>query len=121
MTGVSSKHRSSFTLVSSARDGEKYWSFALTKSAAAGLEVSVEEVPVGAIIQVKPGEKIPLDGIVVAGSSRVDQSMLTGESVPVKPEVGSEVGRKHTCDYCFCSSVLLSSGGVLGGKACSCL
>lgn len=65
----------------------------LAADTAAGLEVSVDELPVGTIIQVKPGEKVPLDGVILSGSSRVDQSMLTGESVPVKRKAGDEVGR----------------------------
>ncbi|MDD3340610.1 MAG: heavy metal translocating P-type ATPase [Bacilli bacterium] len=46
------------------------------------VEVDAKEVPVGAIIEVKPGEKIPLDGIVVEGTSFLDTKALTGESVP---------------------------------------
>jgi P-type E1-E2 ATPase len=58
-----------------------------------GLEVSVEKVQVGTIIQVKPGEKVPIDGVIVSGTSRIDQSMLTGEPVPVKKVQGDEVRR----------------------------
>ena len=50
-----------------------------------------DDVPVGSVIILKPGEKIPLDGIVISGSSSVDTSPLTGESVPVKKEKGDEV------------------------------
>ncbi|MGG1690783.1 heavy metal translocating P-type ATPase [Heyndrickxia coagulans] len=53
--------------------------------------VSPEEVRIGDLIVVKPGEKVPLDGKVVEGSSMVDTSALTGESVPREVEVGSEV------------------------------
>jgi len=51
----------------------------------------VEEVDAGDIFIVKPGEKIPVDGVVIEGISEVDQSMLTGESVPVVIEQGSKV------------------------------
>ncbi len=53
--------------------------------------VSPEEVNVGDLILVKPGEKVPLDGSVVEGRSLVDTSALTGESVPREVEAGSEV------------------------------
>jgi len=51
----------------------------------------VEEVKVGDIIIVRPGEKVPLDGVVVAGSSSVDQAPVTGESIPVGKGKGDEV------------------------------
>jgi len=53
--------------------------------------VRVEEVAIGDIVLVKPGEKIPLDGIVIGGSSSVNQASITGESIPVFKEVGDEV------------------------------
>lgn len=53
--------------------------------------VPVEEVVKGDIIIVKPGEKIPVDGIVVEGHSSVDESMVTGESIPVEKTKGSKV------------------------------
>lgn len=58
-----------------------------------GLEVLVpiEHVRVGDLIQVRPGEKIPVDGEVVDGRAAVDESMLTGESVPVEKTVGDHV------------------------------
>ena len=46
-------------------------------------EIPIEEVIVGDIIHIKPGEKIPVDGKIVEGNSAIDESMLTGESVPV--------------------------------------
>ena len=55
------------------------------------VEVSVEEVQVGDLIRVKPGEKVPVDGIVTEGNSTVDESMLTGESIPVSKSIGDEV------------------------------
>ncbi|MEW6086645.1 MAG: heavy metal translocating P-type ATPase [Chloroflexota bacterium] len=55
------------------------------------LDLPVEEVLVGDVIQVRPGEKIPVDGIIVEGSSAVDESMLTGESLPASKKMGDEV------------------------------
>ncbi|GAB4472190.1 MAG: heavy metal translocating P-type ATPase [Anaerolineales bacterium] len=55
------------------------------------VEVAVEDVQVGDVLLVKPGEKIPVDGIVIDGTSSVDESMLTGESLPVEKTVGSSV------------------------------
>jgi Cd2+/Zn2+-exporting ATPase len=58
-----------------------------------GLEsrVAVDTVEVGAIVRVRPGEKIPLDGEVIAGSSDVNQAPITGESLPADKSVGDEV------------------------------
>ena len=53
--------------------------------------VPVAEVRVGELIVVRPGERIPLDGVLVSGSSAIDQSMITGESMPVDKIVGDEV------------------------------
>ena len=55
------------------------------------VEIPVEEVKVGDLIRVKPGEKVPVDGVVTEGNSTVDESMLTGESIPVSKSVGDEV------------------------------
>ncbi len=55
------------------------------------LEVELSEVKKGDIMKVRPGEKIPTDGIVVDGQSAVDESMVTGESVPVEKAEGDEV------------------------------
>lgn len=54
-------------------------------------DVPVEQVVVGDIVVVRPGEKIPVDGIVVDGQSTVDESMVTGESIPVEKGPGDEV------------------------------
>lgn len=55
------------------------------------VEVLIDEVKVGNIVIVKPGEKIPTDGMVIAGHSSVDEKIITGESIPVEKEVSSEV------------------------------
>jgi Cu+-exporting ATPase len=55
------------------------------------LDLPVEEVMPGDIVMVRPGEKIPVDGEVVDGASAVDESMLTGESLPVEKAAGAEV------------------------------
>ena len=54
-------------------------------------EVDPDEVPVGSIIVVKPGERIPLDGVVVEGVSQLDTAALTGESMPRHVDAGTEV------------------------------
>ena len=55
------------------------------------LEIPVEEVLSGETIIVKAGESIPVDGIVLEGSSSVDESALTGESIPVEKHIGDKV------------------------------
>ncbi|MHB8919252.1 MAG: heavy metal translocating P-type ATPase, partial [Desulfocucumaceae bacterium] len=55
------------------------------------LNIPVEEVAVGDVVVVRPGEKIPVDGIITDGHSAVDESMLTGESLPVDKKAGDEV------------------------------
>lgn len=55
------------------------------------LDISIDEVVHGDIILVRPGEKIPVDGIIKKGSSAVDESMVTGESIPVEKRVGDNV------------------------------
>jgi Cu+-exporting ATPase len=54
-------------------------------------EIPVEEVQVGDLIVVKPGEKIPVDGTVTEGYSAVDEKAITGESIPAEKKVGDQV------------------------------
>ncbi len=54
-------------------------------------EIPIEEVAVGDLITVRPGERVPVDGIVQQGYSSVDESMITGESIPVEKKKGDEV------------------------------
>ncbi|MEZ2237948.1 heavy metal translocating P-type ATPase [Microcoleus sp.] len=55
------------------------------------LEVPLAQVEIGDIVQVRPGEQIPVDGEVIEGYSTIDEAMVTGESLPVKKQVGDEV------------------------------
>jgi Cu+-exporting ATPase len=57
----------------------------------AEVDIPVEEVRVGDLVIVRPGERIPVDGLVEEGRSSVDESMITGESLPVKKAAGDEV------------------------------
>lgn len=55
------------------------------------VETPIEEVNVGDIILVRPGERMPVDGVVVEGATAVDESMLTGESIPVEKNIGDSI------------------------------
>jgi Cu+-exporting ATPase len=55
------------------------------------LDIPIEQVLVGDIVIVRPGEKVPVDGVVKEGYSSIDESMVTGESLPVEKEAGSQV------------------------------
>ncbi|MGB7895199.1 MAG: heavy metal translocating P-type ATPase [Microcoleus sp.] len=55
------------------------------------LEVPIAQVEIGDVVQVRPGEQIPVDGDVIEGASTVDEAMVTGESLPVKKQLGDEV------------------------------
>ena len=57
----------------------------------AEIDVPIEQVQAGDLVRVRPGEKVPVDGVVVEGRSAVDESMLTGESLPVEKEPGDAV------------------------------
>jgi Cu+-exporting ATPase len=54
-------------------------------------ELPVEEVQVGDIIVVRPGEKIPVDGVITEGYSAVDEKVITGESIPIEKRKGDQV------------------------------
>jgi len=55
------------------------------------VEVGIDEVVAGDLIRIKPGNKIPVDGVIVEGNSTIDESMLTGESIPVEKKQNDEV------------------------------
>ena len=55
------------------------------------IDLPIEDVQVGSMILVKPGEKIPVDGVVTSGHSSVDEKLITGESIPVEKTIGNEV------------------------------
>jgi len=55
------------------------------------VDIAIAEVILGDIVLVRPGEKIPVDGEIIEGSSTIDEAMVTGESVPVKKQTGDEV------------------------------
>lgn len=54
-------------------------------------EIAIEDISVGDLLRIRPGDKIPVDGIVVEGTSRIDESMVTGEPMPVEKTKGSNV------------------------------
>ena len=57
----------------------------------AGVEVATDEIEIGQLLLARPGEKIAIDGRIIEGCSDIDQSLLTGESMPVKKSEGDEV------------------------------
>ena len=57
----------------------------------AEIDIPIEQVVVGDVVIVRPGERIPVDGVIIEGNSAVDESMLTGESIPVDKEKGDPV------------------------------
>lgn len=68
------------------------------------IDVPIEQVTVGDVIRVRPGEKIPVDGVLLEGESSVDESMITGESIPVEKQkgdtvVGATINKSGTFTY----------------------
>ncbi|WP_446923991.1 P-type ATPase, partial [Klebsiella pneumoniae] len=55
------------------------------------MRILTEQVEIRDIVLVRPGEKIPVDGVVTKGSTTVDQASITGESIPVSKQLGDEV------------------------------
>lgn len=55
------------------------------------VEIETEDIKTGDIIRIKPGERMPVDGVVISGQTSVDEAMITGESLPVKKEVGDSI------------------------------
>jgi Cu+-exporting ATPase len=55
------------------------------------IDVPLDQVHVGDLLRVRPGEKVPVDGVVIEGRSHVDESMVTGEPIPVQKDVGAKV------------------------------
>lgn len=71
------------------------------------VEIPVEEVVPGDLVVVRPGEKVPVDGVIVEGHSALDESMLTGESIPVEKGPGDEVigaTLNRTGTFRFCAT-----------------
>ncbi len=61
------------------------------KSSEKVIDIEIEKVQVGDVLQVKPGEKVPVDGVIISGESSLDESMVTGESLPVAKKSGDTV------------------------------
>lgn len=69
-------------------DGKSYGSHGVVPQE---IDIPVEQVKIGDIIRVRPGEKIPVDGVIIEGESSIDESMVTGESIPSDKAVGDKV------------------------------
>ncbi len=54
------------------------------------VEVTIAEVTTETIVEIRPGERVPVDGEVIEGQSYIDESMITGEPIPVKKQVGDQ-------------------------------
>ena len=79
------------------------------------MDVPAEAVQAGELVLVRPGERIPVDGIVMEGKSAVDESMLTGEPLPVQKEVGDKVigGTLNRLGSLRCRATAVGAAGVL--------
>ena len=78
--------------------------FAFVKRGKNFVEIKLDEVNVGDILLVKPGQKIPVDGVVVSGDSYVDESMMSGEAAPIKKKkgdviVGATINKQGSFEY----------------------
>lgn len=70
-------------------------------------EISIEQIQVGDLLRARPGDKIPTDGEIVEGASNIDESMITGESMPIKKQIGDKViGATINQDGSFVMKVL---------------
>ncbi len=65
--------------------------FAIVLKNGKEVKVSVEELEIGDLIIIKPGERVPVDGVVIEGISSIDESMITGESIPIEKKKGDKV------------------------------
>ncbi|CAI5965571.1 unnamed protein product, partial [Closterium sp. NIES-64] len=83
--------------------------------AATGEQVAVEDVPVATLLAVRPGALVPVDGVVQSGASSVDESSLTGESLPVFKDVGAPVwaGTINTTGYFTMRATALASDSAV--------
>ena len=81
----------------------------------AEVEVPIEEVKQGDVFVVKPGENVPVDGIIIEGSSAINEAALTGESIPVDKEVGDEVSAAttNTSGYIKCQATRVGEDTTL--------
>lgn len=89
---------------------------ALVKEHNVEIEKNIDELKVGDIIIIKPGGKIPADGIITSGSSTINEAMITGESIPIEKIVGSKVigGTINTTGYFEFEITMFGKDSVLG-------
>ena len=79
-------------------------------------DVALSEVAIGDRLRIRPGEKVPVDGLVVEGRSSVDESMVTGEPIPVEKDGGSKGGRwNHQRHRQLCGASRARWGGHAAG------